>query len=130
MITGIDHVQLAAPPGSEERMRAYYQDVLGMTAIRKPPVLAARGGCWFQSGAAQLHIGIEADFRPAAKAHPHQALPGPTSHRSLDQGSPHVDPLTPRARPPSRPAPHASARGCFLAKLFSRNQRERNPWLK
>lgn len=70
MITAVDHVQLAAPPGSEDRLRAYYVDVLGMTEIPKPPVLAARGGCWFQAGAVQLHLGVEDDFRPAKKAHP------------------------------------------------------------
>lgn len=70
MITAVDHVQLAAPPGSEERLRAYYVGVLGMTEIPKPPVLAARGGCWFQVGSVQLHLGIETDFRPAKKAHP------------------------------------------------------------
>jgi catechol 2,3-dioxygenase-like lactoylglutathione lyase family enzyme len=70
MIAGIDHVQLAAPPGSEERLRAYYTGVLGMTELAKPPVLAARGGCWFRAGDAVLHLGIEQDFRPAGKAHP------------------------------------------------------------
>ncbi|MCL7428622.1 VOC family protein [Streptomyces sp. YS415] len=70
MITAVDHVQLAAPPGSEERLRAYYAGVLGMTEIPKPAALAARGGCWFQAGAVQLHLGIEADFQPARKAHP------------------------------------------------------------
>ncbi|MFJ8049417.1 VOC family protein [Streptomyces luteogriseus] len=70
MITALDHVQLAAPPGSEERLRAYYVDVLGMTEVPKPPGLARRGGCWFQAGAVQLHLGIEEDFRAARKAHP------------------------------------------------------------
>ncbi|MEV8320936.1 VOC family protein [Streptomyces sp. NPDC059900] len=70
MLTGIDHVQLAAPPGSEPRLRAFYCGVLGMTEIPKPGELAARGGCWFATGAVQLHLGIEADFRPARKAHP------------------------------------------------------------
>ncbi|GAA4078438.1 VOC family protein [Streptomyces shaanxiensis] len=70
MITAVDHVLLAAPPGSEERLRAYYVGVLGMTEIPKPPVLAARGGCWFQAGPVQLHLGMEEDFRPAKKAHP------------------------------------------------------------
>ncbi|MCX4906184.1 VOC family protein [Streptomyces sp. NBC_00878] len=70
MLTAVDHVQLAAPPGSEPRLRTYYVDVLGMTETPKPPVLAARGGCWFQAGAVHLHLGIEADFRPAKKAHP------------------------------------------------------------
>ncbi|WBO65798.1 VOC family protein [Streptomyces camelliae] len=70
MLTAIDHVQLAAPPGSEDALRAYYAGVLGMTEIPKPPVLAARGGCWFQAGSVQLHLGTEEDFRPAKKAHP------------------------------------------------------------
>ncbi|AQS69190.1 VOC family protein [Streptomyces pactum] len=70
MITGLDHVQLAAPPGSEERLRTFYTAVLGMTELPKPPALAARGGCWFQAGAVQLHLGIENGFRPARKAHP------------------------------------------------------------
>lgn len=70
MITAVDHVQLAAPPGSEDSLRTYYVDTLGMTEIPKPPVLAARGGCWFQTGAVQLHLGIEQNFRPARKAHP------------------------------------------------------------
>ncbi|WP_338672305.1 VOC family protein [Streptomyces sp. SCSIO 30461] len=70
MLTAVDHVQLAAPTGSEEELRAYYADVLGMTEIPKPPVLAARGGCWFQAGGVVLHLGIEQDFHPARKAHP------------------------------------------------------------
>ncbi|MFF0305170.1 glyoxalase [Streptomyces sp. NPDC004562] len=70
MISAVDHVQLAAPPGSEDRLRAYYVDDLGMTEIPKPPALAARGGCWFRTGGVQLHLGVETDFRPARKAHP------------------------------------------------------------
>ncbi|MCB5167927.1 glyoxalase [Streptomyces bambusae] len=70
MLVSVDHVQLAAPPGSEDLLRGYYTAVLGMTEIPKPPVLAARGGCWFAAGPVQLHLGVEADFRPAAKAHP------------------------------------------------------------
>ncbi|GAA3805046.1 VOC family protein [Streptomyces coacervatus] len=70
MITAVDHVQLAVPAGTEDRLRAYYVGVLGMTEIPKPPVLAARGGCWFGAGAVQLHLGVEKDFRPAKKAHP------------------------------------------------------------
>ncbi|HVX42764.1 MAG TPA: VOC family protein [Mycobacteriales bacterium] len=70
MIVGLDHVQLATPPGRENALRRFYGDLLGMTEIPKPPVLAARGGVWFRSGAAQIHIGVEADFRPSRKAHP------------------------------------------------------------
>ncbi|GAA0668471.1 hypothetical protein GCM10009535_55470 [Streptomyces thermocarboxydovorans] len=70
MITALDHVQLAAPAGSEDLLRDYYGGILGMREIPKPPALAARGGCWFQSGPVQLHLGIENGFRPARKAHP------------------------------------------------------------
>ncbi len=41
-----------------------------MAELAKPPALAARGGAWFASGAIQLHLGVEAAFRPARKAHP------------------------------------------------------------
>ncbi len=66
----LHHVQLALPPGGEDVCRAFYVGVLGMTEVAKPPVLAARGGVWFRSGGAELHCGVEADFRPARKAHP------------------------------------------------------------
>lgn len=69
-LSAIDHVQLAMPKGEEAKARAFYGDVLGMKEIEKPPVLAKRGGCWFASGAVQIHLGVEDDFRPAKKAHP------------------------------------------------------------
>ena len=70
MITGVDHVQLAMPRGREDAARSFYAGLLGMTELAKPPVLAARGGCWFASGAAVLHLGVEEPFAPARKAHP------------------------------------------------------------
>ncbi len=84
----IHHVQLACPAGSEDALRGFYRDMLGLSEKAKPPVLAARGGCWFyhpnsasgpQGAPAsrrvagygiELHLGVEADFRPARKAHP------------------------------------------------------------
>jgi catechol 2,3-dioxygenase-like lactoylglutathione lyase family enzyme len=66
----IHHVQLACPVGSEEASRAFYAGVLGLTEVEKPPALAGRGGCWFRGHGVELHLGIEADFRPARKAHP------------------------------------------------------------
>ncbi|WP_369143637.1 VOC family protein [Streptomyces sp. R44] len=67
---GLHHVQLSLPPGEEEACRRFYVDVLGMTEIRKPPVLAARGGLWVRSDALEIHLGVEEDFRPARKGHP------------------------------------------------------------
>jgi len=70
VIGGLHHVQIACPAGSEDVLRGFYGGVLGMTEIPKPPELAARGGVWFRSGGAEVHLGVEADFRPARKAHP------------------------------------------------------------
>jgi catechol 2,3-dioxygenase-like lactoylglutathione lyase family enzyme len=69
-VLSIDHVQIAMPGGEEDRARAFYVEQLGFTEIPKPPELAKRGGAWFQAGEVQLHLGVEADFRPARKAHP------------------------------------------------------------
>ena len=66
----LHHVQLAAPPGSESVCRQFWGDLLGMQELAKPAVLATRGGCWFRSGSLEVHLGVEADFQPARKAHP------------------------------------------------------------
>lgn len=68
--TGLHHVQLAMPVGTEDRAREFYGGVLTMTELDKPPVLAARGGCWFRGGQWEVHLGVETGFRPARKAHP------------------------------------------------------------
>jgi len=68
--TAVDHVQLAMSPGGEETARQFYRDLLGMAEVPKPEDLAKRGGCWFESGAVQVHLGVEKDFRAAKKAHP------------------------------------------------------------
>jgi catechol 2,3-dioxygenase-like lactoylglutathione lyase family enzyme len=68
--TGVDHVQLAAPSGCEAEARAFYGALLGLQEITKSLALAARGGCWFQCGPQQIHLGIEPEFRAAKKAHP------------------------------------------------------------
>ena len=69
-ITGIDHVQLAMPAGGEDVAERFYAGLLGLPRVPKPPHLEARGGCWFSNGVVALHVGVEADFRPARKAHP------------------------------------------------------------
>jgi catechol 2,3-dioxygenase-like lactoylglutathione lyase family enzyme len=69
-VTRIDHIQLAAPEGCEATAREFYGTLLGMTEIEKPPLLRARGGCWFQCANQQMHIGVARNFSPAKKAHP------------------------------------------------------------
>lgn len=70
MLRAIDHVQVAAPPSCEGDARRFYGELLGLEEIDKPPPLRERGGVWFRVGAQQLHIGVEADFEAARKAHP------------------------------------------------------------
>jgi len=69
-VTGLHHVQVAAPPGCEPAARAFYGGLLQLNEIEKPPLLAVRGGCWFALGQGELHIGVEDPFTPARKAHP------------------------------------------------------------
>jgi catechol 2,3-dioxygenase-like lactoylglutathione lyase family enzyme len=76
VLAAIDHVQLAMPAGEEDAAQAFYEGLLELPRVPKPPALAARGGCWFESGPVKVHLGVEADFRPARKAHPALAVRG------------------------------------------------------
>jgi catechol 2,3-dioxygenase-like lactoylglutathione lyase family enzyme len=70
LIVRLDHIQLAAPKDCETAARKFYGSILGLAEIEKPESLRGRGGCWFECGNQQIHIGVEAEFRPAKKAHP------------------------------------------------------------
>ncbi|MGQ0602674.1 MAG: VOC family protein, partial [Anaerolineales bacterium] len=59
LITAIDHVHITAPTGSEEKVREFYGEVLGLTEIPTPPQLESRGGVWFDCGNLPLHVGVE-----------------------------------------------------------------------
>jgi len=69
-IIGVHHVQLAMPIGGEESARNFYSSLLGIPEVPKPPEQAKRGGVWFETANVRVHLGVEADFRPARKAHP------------------------------------------------------------
>lgn len=92
-VRSIDHVQLAMPAGEEDRARRFYQGVLGVPERPKPPELARRGGVWFETGAVKIHLGVEADFRPARKAHPALVVDGlgEIIRRCRDEGHRVVD---------------------------------------
>jgi catechol 2,3-dioxygenase-like lactoylglutathione lyase family enzyme len=89
----IDHLQIAAPMGCEAAAREFYGGILGMTEIEKPAALRARGGCWFQCGELQLHIGVDKEFRAATKAHPAFAVENLDALRQtlLQRGYPALD---------------------------------------
>ena len=66
----LHHVQVSCPAAGEDNARRFYAGALGIPEIEKPPVLAARGGCWFRGHAVEVHVGVEQQFAPAKKAHP------------------------------------------------------------
>jgi len=68
-VAGLDHIQVSIPKGGEESARGFYGGLLGLVEVTKPQTLATRGGCWFSGPGVDLHLGVEADFRPARKAH-------------------------------------------------------------
>jgi catechol 2,3-dioxygenase-like lactoylglutathione lyase family enzyme len=75
-VARLDHVQLAMPPGEEAAAASFYASLLGLEQVPKPAELASRGGCWFERDGVRVHLGVEADFRPARKAHPGLVVSG------------------------------------------------------
>ena len=77
-VVGIDHVQLAMPPGpdAERRAEAFFEGLLGLPRVAKPAELAVRGGCWFERGELKVHLGADANFQAARKAHPAFSVAG------------------------------------------------------
>lgn len=75
-VVAIDHVQLAMPEGCEASAQQFYEGLLGLPRVPKPPHLERRGGCWFANSTVKVHLGVDADFRPARKAHPALVVEG------------------------------------------------------
>jgi catechol 2,3-dioxygenase-like lactoylglutathione lyase family enzyme len=69
-IEKINHVQISVPVGSEDEVRRFYCDVLGLKEVPKPESLRGRGGLWLEVGDQAVHFGTEdvAD-RAASKRH-------------------------------------------------------------
>ncbi len=70
VLAAIDHVQLSMPVGGEPAARRFYVDVLGLREVAKPVELRTRGGAWFAGRSVAVHLGVEPDFQPLARAHP------------------------------------------------------------
>ena len=98
------------PAGGEQHARAFYVDVLGFAEIAKPPLLVARGGLWLRSGSIDLHLGVDADFRPARKAHP--ALRCVNYSALLKRLGEHAVPIVPDVHP------IGDSRHCYVADPF------------
>jgi catechol 2,3-dioxygenase-like lactoylglutathione lyase family enzyme len=71
----LHHVQVGIPAGGEDEGRRFWGEGMGLAEVAKPTALAGRGGAWFRSpGGAEIHLGVEPEPRPAAKAHPALAV--------------------------------------------------------
>jgi hypothetical protein len=71
MIVGLDHIQLAMPPGEESAIRDFCTGLLKLAEIEKPETLKPRGGVWFSlADGREVHYGVEKEFQPNRKAHP------------------------------------------------------------
>lgn len=57
------------PERREDDARTFYVGVLGLTEVPKPPLLAKRGGAWFEAGNVKIHLGVDPNFSPSPKAH-------------------------------------------------------------
>ncbi|MGI8516345.1 MAG: PD-(D/E)XK nuclease family protein [Acidimicrobiia bacterium] len=68
-IVGLHHVQLAMPTGEEAKAVAFYEGLLRIPQVAKPPHLEGRGGCWFESGLTRVHLGVEEEERTPVSAH-------------------------------------------------------------
>lgn len=66
----LHHVEISMPPDRELEARLFYEKLLGIPEVPKPPRLASRGGCWFERGTLKVHLGVEKGFSSARKAHP------------------------------------------------------------
>lgn len=106
----LDHIQLAMPAGEERAARTFYVTVLGFEEVPKPPELAKRGGAWFRSGSANVHLGVDPEFVPANKAHP--AFRCPTYDELIERLAAHGVPVSPDA------LPFEGKRHCYIADPF------------
>lgn len=70
MVLGYNHAQITVPPGSADRVRAFYGQLLGMSEMQVPDSLKGRGLIWFRVGNLELHVGVEDGVnRLATRAH-------------------------------------------------------------
>jgi hypothetical protein len=63
------HANLGVPPGLDEAEGAFLVDVLGYRVMEVPPDLEGRAR-WFEADdSSQIHLSVDPEHRPAARAH-------------------------------------------------------------
>jgi catechol 2,3-dioxygenase-like lactoylglutathione lyase family enzyme len=78
-IAGLNHVNIRAPEGMIERLRAFYRDVIGLEDGPRPP-FRSRGYWLYGGGRDVLHLTITAEAAPAATATPPAGRTGFLDH--------------------------------------------------
>jgi hypothetical protein len=63
------HANLGVPPGLDEAEGAFLVDVLGYRKMDVPPDLQGIARWYEADDGSQIHLSIDADHRPAARAH-------------------------------------------------------------
>ncbi len=58
-IIGYNHAQVTAPRGSDEAIRQFYGQVLGLTEMPVPESMKTHNLIWFRVGNLELHVGQE-----------------------------------------------------------------------
>ena len=91
-IEGIDHVQLAMPPGpeAEAAAEAFFAGLLRLChGCPKPPELAVRGGCWFERAGPRSTSGWKRTSGRPGRPTPPWPSPGSTHCARCSNGSGH-----------------------------------------
>jgi catechol 2,3-dioxygenase-like lactoylglutathione lyase family enzyme len=60
MNASLHHVNVTVPKSLEDAAKHFYGVVMGLQEVPKPEASRARGGAWYQLGALQLHLSVEA----------------------------------------------------------------------
>ena len=63
------HANLGVPPGVDEAEGIFLVDVLGYRKLEAPPDLQGRARWYEADDHSQIHLSIDPDHRPAARAH-------------------------------------------------------------
>jgi hypothetical protein len=63
------HANLGVPPGVDEAEAAFLVEVLGYRRLEAPPDLQGRARWYEADDHSQIHLSIDPDHRPAARAH-------------------------------------------------------------
>lgn len=68
---GIHHIQITVLKSVEDAAKHFYDVVLGLQEIPKPPNLIKNGGAWYRNGSSELHLAVEdvATDNHASKRH-------------------------------------------------------------